>query len=380
MIYLDYVAICFPLPESVYQALDHFARTSLANPGRTSHRMALTAEHVLKDTRHRLNQLVHGAGPEQFAFALNCTDALNMAIKGLLRDGDHVITTDLEHNSVSRPLTALERAGVITLTRVAADAGGTVDPDAIRAAFRPKTRLLAVTHASNVLGTIQPVGEFGRSAHECDALLLVDAAQTIGAVPIDVQAMHIDLLAFPGHKGLFGPTGTGALYVRPGLKLRAWREGGTGGDSASATQPEEWPFFLEGGTPNVLGIAGLLAGIQYVAERGPDDIRRHEVELIERLWQRLDELPGVTVYGHRDAARRVGTVSFNLAGLASPDVGAILDSTFDIAIRPGMHCAPYIHTALGTAPDGAIRVSPGPFSTADDIDHLAAALREVAGV
>jgi cysteine desulfurase family protein len=377
MIYLDNAATSFPKPESVYLALDHTARHALANPGRTSHRMALAAEHLIKECRHRLNQLFHGADADRVVLTLNCTDALNIAFKGVLNSGDHVITTDLEHNSVSRPLRALELAGDITLTRISADSGGTIDPAAVRKAITPKTRLLAVTHASNVLGTVQPVGDFGALARSNGAMLLVDAAQTAGVVPIDVQAMGIDLLAVPGHKGLLGPTGTGALYVRPGIDIRPWREGGTGGDSTSETQPREWPFYLEGGTPNVLGIAGLLAGLQYLHERGPDAIRSHETALVERLWNRLEQLPAVTIYGHRDFANRVGTLSFNVEGMASTDVGNILDTTFDIAIRPGMHCAPFIHKALGTSPEGAVRVSPGPFSSEGHIDQLADALTEI---
>jgi len=379
MIYLDNAATSFPKPESVYLALDQFARTSLANPGRTSHRMALTAEHLLKDTRHRLNQFFHGEGPERFAFTLNCTDGLNIAIKGALRQGDHVVTTNLEHNSVSRPLRALEVGGMISLTRVMADEGGVVDPAAIQAALTPKTRLVAMCHASNVLGTIQPIAGIGRLARQRGILFLVDAAQTAGVVPIDVQEMCIDLLAFPGHKSLLGPTGTGALYVRSGVEINPWREGGTGGNSADEIQPREWPFYLEGGTPNVLGLAGLGAGLQFLEDRGLAAIHRHEVELTERLALRLDELPGVTIYGHRDFTCRVGTLSFNLGAMSSSDVGNILDTSFDIAIRPGMHCAPYIHRALGTFPEGAVRVSPGLFNTADEIDRFASALQEVAG-
>ena len=377
MIYLDNAATSFPKPESVYQAMDRFARQSLANPGRAGHKMALAAEHALDDARHRLNQFFHGEAPEQFVFTLNCTDALNMAIKGVLREGDHVITTNLEHNSISRPLRALELAGVITMTRVPADGGGTVDPDAVRQALTPKTRLVAVTHASNVLGTVQPVAEFGRIAKEREALLLVDAAQTAGVIPIDIQAMGIDLLAFPGHKSLMGPTGTGALYARPGLNLTAWREGGTGGDSSSETQPKLWPYYLEGGTPNVLGVAGLAEGVKFVVERGLETIHRHEVELVDRLWRRLEQLPGFRVFGHRDHARRVGTVSFRCEALPAAELGGILDQAFDIAIRPGLHCAPYIHRSIGTFPEGAARVSPGAFSTADEIDRLGDALAEI---
>src|SRR5579884_1153099 len=377
-IYLDNAATSFPKPEAVYQALDRFARQSLANPGRAGHKMALAAEHALDDARHLLNQLLHGEEPERFVFTLNCTDALNMAFKGVLVDGDHVITTDLEHNSVSRPLRKMELDGRITLTRVRADGGGTIDPDDVRRGVTPRTRLIALTHASNVLGTVQPVAEVGHIARAHDALLLVDAAQTAGVIPIDVQGMHIDLLAFPGHKSLLGPTGTGALYVGPRARLRPWREGGTGGDSSSEVQPREFPYYLEGGTPNVLGVAGLAAGVRYVTERGLEAIHAHEVALVERLWQKLEEMSAYQVFGHRDHARRVGTVSFRNEAIAAAEVGGILDQAFDIAVRPGLHCAPHIHRSLGTYPDGTVRVSPGPFNTEEDIDRLADALAEIA--
>ena len=376
--YLDNAATSFPKPEAVYQAMDRFARSSLANPGRAGHKMALAAEHALDDGRHRLNRFFNGRGPDRFVFTLNCTDALNMAFKGVLQPGDHVITTDLEHNSISRPLRAMELANFITLTRVKADGNGTVDSDAIRKAITPKTRMIAIGHASNVIGTVQPVTEIGAVARERDALFLVDCAQTAGVLPVDIQAMHIDLLAFPGHKGLMGPTGTGALYVSPRVKIKEWREGGTGGDSSSETQPKEFPYFLEGGTPNVLGVAGLSAGIQWIESEGLEKIRAHEVGLTEGLLRQLEELPGVEVYGHRDFNRRVGTLSFRSEALPAADLGGILDQAFDIAIRPGLHCAPYVHRALGTFPDGTVRVSPGPFSTEADIDKHLAAFEDVA--
>jgi cysteine desulfurase/selenocysteine lyase len=377
MIYLDNAATSFPKPEAVYQTLDRFARQSLANPGRAGHKMALAAERALDDARHLLNQLFHGEDPERFVFTLNCTDGLNMAFKGVLTDGDHVITTDLEHNSVSRPLRALELAGRITLTRIHADGGGTIDPQAIRQALTPRTRLIALTHASNVLGTLQPIAAVGRIAREHDLLFLVDAAQTAGVVPIDVQALAIDLLAFPGHKSLLGPTGTGALYVGPRAPVRAWREGGTGGDSSSETQPRQFPYYLEGGTPNVLGVAGLTSGLRYVQEQGVERIRTHEVALIERLCHRLEEIGGYEVFGHQDWSRHVGTLSFRSEALPAAELGGVLDQAFEIAIRPGLHCAPYIHRALGTFPDGTVRVSPGPFNTEDDVDQLARALAEI---
>ena len=380
MNYLDNAATSFPKPEGVYVAMDRFARHSLANPGRSGHKMALESEHALSDARHRLNRFFNGRNPDRWAFTLNCTDALNMAFKGALDDGDHVVTTNLEHNSVSRPLVAMSEAGRITLTRVPADGGGTIDPEAIRAAIGPKTRMVAMTHASNVLGTVQPVAEVGRIARERDLLFLVDAAQTAGVLPIDVQAACIDLLAFPGHKSLFGPTGTGALYVGSRVKLRPWREGGTGGDSLTPTQPTDFPHHLEGGTPNVLGVAGLVAGLDFVEERGVEMIRRHEVELCDRLRAALAEMPGFDVFGHADASRRVGALSFRCEVLPAPELAGLLDQSFDIAVRPGLHCAPYIHTALGTAPDGLVRVSPGPFTTTADIDQLIDALKQITAV
>jgi cysteine desulfurase family protein len=376
-IYLDNAATSFPKPESVYRALDEFARTSLANPGRAGHKMALAAERELDDCRHLLNQFFHGKEPERWIFTFNGTDALNMAFKGVLKDGDHVITTDLEHNSVSRPLRALELAGRITLTRVLSDSSGTIDPDLVRTAITKQTRLIALTHASNVLGTVQPIAEVGRVAREHDVLLLVDAAQTAGVIPIDVQEMNIDLLAFPGHKSLLGPTGTGALYVGPRARVLPWREGGTGGDSSSETQPKDYPYYLEGGTPNVLGVAGLAAGVRWVQDRGVTDIHLHEVGLVERLWKRIDALGGFVVLGHRNHTRRVGTISFFSEVLAAPELGGILDQAFDIAVRPGLHCAPYIHRSRGTFPEGAVRVSPGAFNTDEDIDALAEALEEI---
>lgn len=375
--YLDNAATSFPKPESVYSAMDHFARTELANPGRGGHKMALASERIIDEGRHRLNQLFHGLGAERFVFTCNCTDALNIAIKGSLQAGDHVVTTNLEHNSISRPLRALELAGMITLTRVPADGTGTVDPAAIQNAITAKTRLVAMTHCSNVLGTVQPIAEIGKIVRDRDLLFVVDAAQSAGVIPIDIQTMFIDMLAFPGHKSLLGPTGTGALYAGPRAQLRPWREGGTGGDSSSETQPREFPFFLEGGTPNVLGIAGLVAGIQSVEERGMQAIHEHEAALVERLWRRLEQIEGVTVFGHRDYSRRVGAISFRSEALPAPEIGGILDQAFDIAVRPGLHCAPYIHRAVGSFPDGLVRASPGQFNTADDIDRLADALDEI---
>jgi cysteine desulfurase / selenocysteine lyase len=383
MIYLDNAATSFPKPEPVYQALDAFARTSLANPGRAGHRMAVAAERTLDATRHSLNQFFHGAAPERWIFTLNCTDGLNLAIKGIVQPGDHVITTDLEHNSISRPLVALQKTGIISLTRVASESGY-VDPDAIRNAITPKTSLVAMTHASNVLGTVQPIAAIGAIVRETGALFLVDAAQSAGVVPVDLRVASVDMLAFPGHKSLYGPTGTGALYVGPRTdgKLRPWREGGTGGDSSSATQPTLLPYLLEGGTPNVLGVAGLAAGIAWVADRGPDNVREHEVGLLQQVVDWVLASGSWRLAGRWEPQTHVGALSLIAPdSLAPQDLGAILDTSFDIAVRPGLHCAPYIHRALGTFPDGTLRLSPGPFTTPEDISAFLSALSEItAGV
>lgn len=379
MIYLDNAATSFPKPEPVYQAMDRFARTSLANPGRAGHRMAIAAEQQLDAGRHALNRLFQGEAPERWIFTMNCTDGLNLAIKGIVRPGDHVVTTDLEHNSVSRPLRALEKAGVITLTRVAS-VDGYIEPEAIRQAIVRETSLVAMTHASNVLGTVQPIEAIAPIVRGSGALFLVDAAQSAGVVDIDLRELPIDLLAFPGHKGLYGPTGTGALYVGPRVdgRLRPWREGGTGGDSSSPMQPEALPHALEGGTPNVLGVAGLTAGIAWVADRGPSELRRHEVDLLRPVVDWASEAEGWGIAGRWDPDSHVGALSLIVPESLTPqDIAAILDTSFDIAVRPGLHCAPYIHRTLGTFPDGTLRLSPGPFNTPEDIAVFLGALSEI---
>jgi cysteine desulfurase/selenocysteine lyase len=380
MIYLDNAATSFPKPESVYQTLDTFARNHLANPGRSSHRMAKEAERSIDNARLALNRFFNGEGPLRWIFTLNCTDGLNMAIKGTVKPGDHVITTDLEHNSISRPLRALEKAGVIALTRLASDRGY-IDPDAVRNALTPKTALVAMTHASNVLGTVQPIKEIAAIVREANALFLVDAAQSAGVVPIDLRATPIDLLAFPGHKALYGPTGTGALYVGPRAEVGPWREGGTGGDSKHEVQPDELPYRLEGGTPNALGIAGLAAGLAWVSERGVEANRRHEIAHLQRVVDWVEgNADGWKIAGRWDPETHVGALSLispDLNDYHPQDLADALDSSFEIAVRPGLHCSPYIHRALGTFPDGTLRLSPGPFTTDDDLTTFLHALTEI---
>lgn len=386
MIYLDNAATSFPKPEPVYQALDRFARTSLANPGRSGHRMAIEAERALDDARNALNRFFNGESPDRWVFTLNCTDGLNMAIKGTLRPGDHAITSDLEHNSVSRPLRRLELDGVITLTRIASH-DGYLDPDDVRAAITPRTKLVALTHASNVLGTVQPIEPIAAAVREAGVLFLVDAAQSAGVVPIDLKRTPIDFLAFPGHKALYGPTGTGALYVGPRAKPSAWREGGTGGDSKTETQPEQLPFFLEGGTPNVLGVAGLAAGLAWVNQAGVETNRRHEVDLLQKVvdWvEAAGSADGWKVAGRWEPATHVGALSLIVPDpnvFQPQELAGILDTSFGIAVRAGLHCSPYTHRRVGTFPDGTVRLSPGPFNSPEDIDALIHALTEItAGV
>jgi cysteine desulfurase family protein len=378
MIYLDNAATSFPKPPSVYDAMDRFARTALGNPGRGSHRMAMGSDRVLHDGRHLLNQFFNGEAAERFIFTLNCTDALNMAIKGVIQHGDHVITSTLEHNSVSRPLQRLHNDGVIEMTKVRPDAAGRVNPDDVRRAITPRTRLVVLCHASNVLGTVQPVAEIGRIARERDLLLMVDAAQTAGAIPIDVRAMNIDLLAFPGHKSLLGPTGTGGLYVGSRACVRTWREGGTGGDSKQPIQPSEFPHVLEGGTPNVHGIVGLIEGVRFVQQRGQSDILRHELDLVEQLARWAADSKLCRVAGEFRRESHVGTLSLINPDWQTQEVAMALDEAFEICVRPGLHCAPYAHQEIDTFPDGTLRVSPGHATTPDDIAAFCTALTEIA--
>jgi len=395
VIYFDNAATSFPKPPEVGKAMARFLAEDAANPGRAGHRMAVKAEGMLDDARLKLARLFNIADSHRVIFTMNGTDALNIAIKGVLQQQitpgkrPGVVTTVLEHNSVSRPLQALADRGDINLTRVGCDREGLVDPASIGAAIDGDTALVVITHASNVMGTIQDAAAVGRLCREKDVLFLLDAAQTAGVAPIDVEAMSIDLLALPGHKSLLGPTGIGALYVGPrcpGPSERAdasrfapWREGGTGGDSATPTQPALLPYYLEGGTPNTVGVAGLVAGIDHVLERGMGNTLAHEQALIAALIERFADDPRFTIYGTHDASRRVGTLSLNLADYEASDVGSILDDSFEIAVRPGLHCSPYAHRALGTFPDGAVRISPGPFNTAEQLDQLIEALDQIAG-
>lgn len=384
MIYLDNAATSFPKPERMFREMEAFVRASGANPGRSGHRRALEAEAMIDETRRLLARLFGCPRPERIIFAMNATDALNIAIKGVLRPGDDAITSVLEHNSVSRPLNRLERDGVITLTRLPAGPDHVIDPGDVARAIKPSTRLVALTQASNVTGTIQPVAEIGRIVRERNVLFLVDAAQSAGAVPIDVERDAIDLLAFTGHKALLGPTGTGGLVVGERAQIAPWREGGTGGDSSSPIQPSEFPHLLEGGTPNIFGIAGLREGARILLERGVETVLPHERQLIAAFHGALKDPGRFKWYGADRAIvgqrgeGRVGLVGINLDGFAPAELAAVLDEQFDIAVRAGLHCAPYAHKHLGTFPQGTVRLSVGLQNTVEEMKQVAAALDEVA--
>lgn len=369
LIYLDNAATSWPKPEIVYKTMDSFLRLYGANPGRASHKMAVEAGRVILETRTRLARFFNAPSPDRVIFTLNATDSLNIALKGLLKPGDHVITTNLEHNSVVRPLTDMASRG-IEFTRVDNDRFGWVDPEDIRKAARPRTKLIVVNHGSNVLGTIQPIREVGAVARELGIIFLVDAAQTAGHSPINLQKDNIDLLAFAGHKGVFGPPGTGVLIIREALSMTPFREGGTGSVSESPIQPDSYPHLLEAGTPNTVGIAGLGAGVKFIMDTGLEQIQRHEEELTNRLVRGLEAIPGVRVFGPPPGQARAGVVSFTIKDWEPSDVGAVLEDIYDIACRTGLHCAPWAHQVIRTLPSGTVRLSPGYFNTIEEIDQV----------
>ncbi len=378
MNYLDNAATTFPKPEIVYKTMDTFYRTLGANPGRSGHKMAVAAEKEIEDTRAVVTKLFGIKNSNRFVFTFNATDAINMGIKGLLKLGDHAITTYLEHNAVSRALHGLEKRKIITVTKVKNSQDGFIDPDDIKNAITPKTRLIVMAHAPNVLGTIQPIREIGRIARENNIIFFIDAAQTAGVCEIDVNKDFVDMLAFTGHKGPLGPTGTGGLYVGERANLEPWREGGTGFEPASLSQPEELPYKLESGTPNTVGIAGLRAGIEFVLSKGIQTIRKHEQKLIDKLINALKDDRRFILYGTTDISKKVGILSINIKGFKPAEVGAILDQSFDIAVRSGLHCAPFAHQVLGTFPDGTVRISPGYFNTEADVYQLLTVLDKIA--
>jgi cysteine desulfurase/selenocysteine lyase len=377
VIYLDNAATSFPKPPEVAAAITEFLTHRAGNPGRSGHSLALAAQAVVAETRRTLASLLGARDPARLAFTLNATDALNLALWGLLRAGDRVVTTSVEHNAVARPLYALAERGV-DVVRVPCAPDGTLDLDDLERELRSAaTRLVVMTHASNVCGTILPIHAAAELAHRHGALILVDAAQTAGVLSIDVEEHSIDLLAVAGHKGLLGPTGIGCLYVAPGVHLTPLRQGGTGTRSEQLGQSEEMPEALESGTVNTVGIAGLGAALHVLSSIGIETVRARESALTARLLAGLREIDGVAVHGPADLTQRVAAVSVTLRGWEPVEVSAALDSAFGIAVRAGLHCAPLAHRTLGTFPLGTVRLAPGYTTTDDQIDQTVAALREL---
>ena len=380
MIYLDHAATSWPKPPQVLQAMSDYLTTAGGNPGRSGHRLSIAAARYVYDTRDALAELFHVPDPLCIVFTLNVTHALNLALRGLVHPGDHVVTTSIEHNSVMRPLRELERQGV-QLTVVQCLPDGTLDLAAMYAAVKPGTRLVVMTHASNVMGTILPIAPIARVAHQAGALLLVDAAQTAGTIPVDVVDMEIDLLAFTGHKGLYGPPGTGGLIIGSRVDLAQLDplvRGGTGSRSEFEEQPEMLPDRYESGTPNGVGLAGLGAGVRWVLEHTVEEIRRHELALARELTAGLRNIQGVTVYGPADPEASTAVVSCRVDGRHVSDIGLALDDEYEILCRVGLHCAPAAHRTIGTFPEGTIRLAPGVFTTMDQIQATLGAFQVLA--
>ncbi|MBX3440926.1 MAG: cysteine desulfurase [Planctomyces sp.] len=380
--YLDHAATSWPKPDAVYDAVDQYQRESGSSVGRAATRRAGELQRIVERCRRRLSDLLGAGSPSSIVFAFNGTDALNQAIHGLLAPGDHVVTSIAEHNSILRPLRMVQQRLAVSVDYVSVGPGGCVDPEAVRQAMRPRTRLVAMTHASNVTGAVQPAGEIGRIAREAGAVFLLDAAQTAGHVPIDVDDLQADLLAAPGHKGLLGPTGTGVLYVRPGVEreLRPLRQGGTGSVSDQEDQPESMPERFESGSHNAAGIVGLDAAAGWLLERGVASVHQHVEELTHRLSAALRGVPGVTVFGPEVNQPGAGIVAFRIEGFEPQTAAALLDEEFGVECRAGLHCAPRMHRSLGTLEGGGlIRFSLGALSTVDDVEAGAAAVQALAG-
>ncbi|MCH7728031.1 MAG: aminotransferase class V-fold PLP-dependent enzyme [Planctomycetes bacterium] len=380
-IYLDNAATSWPKPDTVYDAVQHAMRTLGAPAGRGVYHEANEVERLVGDARRRIAAFIGAKHSNHIIFTFNGTDSLNMALFGVLRPGDHVVTSVVEHNSVLRPLRQLQTEHEISVTRVRCDSTGIINPDDIRAAIRPDSRLIAITHASNVTGAIQPVEEIGRIAANSDVLFLVDAAQSLGHIPVDVHQMNAQLVAAPGHKGLLGPLGTGILYIAESVEdqISPLRFGGTGTQSDEDRQPDSMPDKFESGNLNVPAIAGLAAGVEFLENQGALEVRQHKRTLTEQLLDGLRSIDSVEVYGPSDIEKQVGVVSFKLAGLAPQELAMLLDTTYSIQVRSGMHCAPMMHQALGTADDGGtVRINPGVFTTAADLHTAIQAIAEIA--
>lgn len=375
MIYLDNAATSFPKPDKVYEEMFNYMKAHAANPGRGTHDMSIMAASKVLEARQVISDLFNIADPMNVVFTSNATESLNIAIKGVVKSGDHVITTVLEHNSVLRPLNKLSKNGV-SITFLNIDENGFIKIEDLKKNIKKNTKALIINHVSNVIGSIQDIKIFGKIAKDEGIIFIVDASQSAGVIPIDVEADNIDLLAFPGHKGLLGPQGTGGLFIGLDTKLESIKEGGTGSNSDSLEQPEFLPDRFESGTLNTPGIVGLCQGVNYILDVGIENIRKKEEELTEYLLSELIKLPFVKVYGQKSIENRCAVVSFNIDNLDSSLVGFELNKR-GIAVRTGYHCAPLVHKTLGTTNNGTVRISLGHFNTFKDIECLISALKVI---
>ncbi|PWB72771.1 cysteine desulfurase [candidate division GN15 bacterium] len=379
LIYLDYGATSYPKPDEVYRQMDSFYRSYGVNPGRSGYDMCMMAGNMVEDTRKLMTEFFNGTDYNRLVFTLNATDALNLAIFGSLEKGDHAITTTIEHNSVLRPLYHLETRSGVEVDRIPFDSKGFVHPEDFAKKMKKNTRLVAVNHGSNVIGTVQPIAEIGALCRQRGIPFLIDSSQTAGKIPVDLQAQHIDMIAFTGHKSLLGPMGTGGLCVREGVEIRHTRAGGTGVRSAVKGHLDEYPYRLEYGTPNLPGIAGLNAGLKWIQERGMHSIHEHETRLLTKLRDGLREIDGVTLYCQDDLTNHIAVLAFNIEGLEAMDTGTMLDVDYNIACRTGLHCAPLVHEQIGTDKiHGAVRFGLGPHNTEEEISTAIEAVREIA--
>jgi cysteine desulfurase/selenocysteine lyase len=378
LIYLDNAATSYPKPDEVYTFMDSFYRHFGVNPGRSGYDLCMETGALVDTTRKMLADFFNGNDSNRLCFSYNSTDALNLIIFGMLKQGDHAITTTLEHNSVLRPLYHQNKFSGVEVDYIPFDTNGFVDPDDFKKKIKANTRLVIVNHGSNVIGTIQPIEAIGRICREYGVPFALDASQSAGKVPIDIEQLHVDIVAFTGHKSLLGPTGIGGLYVREGIDIRHTRAGGTGVRSAHRMHLDEYPYRLEYGTGNVMGIAGLHAGLKWIKERGIDKICDHEMKLTRMLRDGLGELNDVSLYCQDDLTDHISVMSFNIGKMEAVNAGTLLDGEYNIACRTGLHCAPLVHEQLGTAQNGgSVRMSIGPFNTEDHIKAAIDAVGEI---
>ncbi len=379
LIFLDNGATSFPKPEEVYKFMDSFYRNFGVNPGRSGYDLCMETGELVEITRKLLTKIFNGKDPNRLCFSYNSTDALNLIINGLLKEGDHAITTTIEHNSVLRPLYHLYKYNGVEVDYIPFDEKGFIDPDEFPKKFKKNTSLVIVNHASNVIGTIQPVKEIGKYCRKRGIPFAIDSSQSAGKIPIDIEDLNVDIVAFTGHKSLLGPTGIGGLYVREGIEIRQTRAGGTGVRSAVRTHLFEYPYRFEYGTLNTLGVAGLHAGVKWIEEKGLNNIHEKEMKLAAMLRDGLKDLEGVILYCQDDLKDHIGILLFNIDGLEALNTGTILDVDYNIACRTGLHCAPLVHEQLGTDKiHGAVRFGIGPFNTEEHIKTAIRAVKEIA--